>query len=432
MSCRRQGKPEAGNLHGALRVAVLIVGVTADLGGMRVCDVKADEQIIPSITVSERYDTNVFNAAPEFIPLGTTQWDLVTTVWPQVQLLSNRQGVKTDFTAGVSGNTFVNNPELSFISTNASLYSDLDKLMSRFLRGARLTVEDYFEFTPQPPAFLTGVQVSQGVPDIFARGLQVARANSTTNTARARGAYAWSPTVGLLGEYSHSLFSIGQVFVTEGSTASPIAGLSTTTNAWAVGPGLRLSKGQSVSLKYHSARTDFSGGGEQEQSFSTRGIEAGYEKETGSLKVSFAGGGLIIEPAKRTYLTGSLTLRGQVDPSTAATVTLSRAITPSLFGTIGALISNTVGVSVEHRLERGLRLTGAVNYAVNESTPVKDTMFETVTGQVVLAYPLSRTLTTKLAYDYSRFTFSTSTGGIAGDFLVDKSALTLSAVFAWK
>lgn len=392
----------------------------------------ADTRVIPSVTLSERYDTNVFNAASRFIPPGRKKWDFVTSIWPQVRLISNEEGVKTDLIVGASGNTFVNNPELSFISTNGALTSNLDKFIGQWIPGAKLEVSDYFRYTPQPPAFLTGVQTSEGVPDIYARGLQVARANSISNTARATGTYALSPTVSVLGKYSHSLFSIGRVFVSQGTAgATPTSGLETETHAWAVGPSFRLSRGDTVSLQYQNAQTSFSGRGAPGQGFTTRGVEGEYSGTTDNWTVLLAGGGTFVEPGDRTYPTGRLILTTRYDPSTTAIITLSRTISPTLFGTIGALVSNSAGVSLEHSLERGVRLTGTVNYATNESTPVKSTKFETIAGQLMLTYPLSRTVATTIKYDHTRFTFNSSVGGITNDFLVGKSALTLSVVFVW-
>ena len=393
----------------------------------------ADTRVIPSITVSERYDTNVFNAASKFIPPERKKWDFVTSVWPQVRVISSEEGVKTDLLVGANGNTFVNNPELSFISTNGALTSNLDKFVGRWIPGAKLEVSDYFRYTPQPPAFLTGLQASEGVPDIYTRGLIVARANSTSNTAKVTGSYALAPTVDLLGTYSHSFFSIGRVFVSQGTAgATPTSGLTTETHAWAVGPSLHLSKGDTVSLQYKNAETSYSGRGAPSQGFTTRGVEAEYSGTIEDWTVKFTGGGTLVEPGNRTYPTGRIVLSTKLDPATTAIITLSRSISPTLFGTIGALVSNTAGVSLEHSLERGVLLTGTINYATNESTPLKSTKFETIAGQLMLTYPLSRTIATTMKYDYSHFTFNSSVGGITNDFLVDKSVITLSVVFTWQ
>ena len=394
--------------------------------------VHAETRLIPSLTVSERYDTNIFNAAPQFIPPGTKKWDFATTASPQVRLISREREVQSDLTAGVSGNSFVNNPELSYVTTNASLRSNLDKLVSQLIPGAKLEISDYFLYTPQPPAFLTGVQTSQGVPDIYSRGLQVARANSTSNTAKAAGTYALTPAVSLGGEYLYSFYSIGTVFVSQGTGgATPSSGLSTKTQAWSVGPSLRLSKGDTLSFKYNNAQTSFSGGGVPDSSFTAHGIEAGYTGVIGDWSVTLGGGGTLIEPGSLIYPTGKLALTAKLDPATTATVGFSRTIAPSLLGTLGALISNTTSVSVQHSLEKGLRMTGTVNYAFNESAPAKDVTYKTLVSQLQLSYPLSRIVTTSLTYDYSHFTFDSTTPGAATSFLVGKSAVTLAFGFTW-
>lgn len=417
-------------------IAWLFTGIfleaVSDYGHIGGPPAHAETKVIPSVTVSERYDTNVFNAAPEFIPTGRKEWDLVTTAAPSLRLIVPDRDIKTDLTVGATANTFVNNPELSYVSTNAALTSNLDSLVRQLIPGAKLNVSDYFQFTPQPPAFLTGVQASQGVPDIYSRGLLIARANSVSNTATATGEYALSSTVSLQGEYSHAYFSLGTVFVTQEVGATPISGLTTNTNAWSVGPKLRLSHGDTLSLKYQTAKTDFSGGGVPDLNFTTHVVRAEYLRATPDWTASVNVGPGVIEPGGVFFYSGKLALSGKYDPATTATITLSRETAPSLFGTIGALISNTAGVSVQHDFERGLKLTGTVNYAINETAPAKDVKFETIAGQLVLSYPLSRIITTTLTYDYSHFKFDSSVGGVATGFLVDKSAVTLSAVFTWK
>jgi hypothetical protein len=147
--------------------------------------------------------------------------------------------------------------------------------------------------------------------------------------------------------------------------------------------------------------------------------------------VVFAGGGVLVDPGDRTYPIGRIVLTTKLDPATTAAIRLSRTIAPTLFGTIGALVSDTAGVSLEHSLERGVRLTGTINYATNESAPVKNTKFESLAGQLMLTYPLSRTIATTMKYDYTHFTYNSSVGGVTTDFLFGKSALTFSVAFTW-
>ena len=131
----------------------------------------AETRFIPALTVSEKYDTNIFNAAEQFIPSDRTQWDLATSIAPSLRMLNPDRDITTDLTAKVTGNAFVNNPELGYIATNVNFAANADKFIAQLFPGAKLTVYDYFDYTPQPPAFLTGVQTAQGVPDIYTRGL---------------------------------------------------------------------------------------------------------------------------------------------------------------------------------------------------------------------------------------------------------------------
>jgi hypothetical protein len=341
--------------------------------------------------------------------------------------------VQSDFIAGASGSTFINNPELSFITTNASLRSNFDKLVGQLIPGAKLDIADYFLYTPQPPAFLTGVQASQGVPDLYTRGLFVARAESMSNSATVRGTYAVAPGVSLRGDYAYSFFSLGTVYVTQGTGgATPTDGLKTDTHSWSVGPVIRLLKDDTLTLDYRNMQTHFAGGGVPDTSFTTHSLEAEYVGMFADWRVSILGGATLLQPGGLTYPTGRITLTTKYDQATTATFGFSRTIAPSLFGTLGALISNTATVSVGHSLERGLRITGTVNFAFNESAPVKEVTYETLAAEVQLAYPLSRTVTTTLTYDYSHFTYESTTPGAATNWLFNKSAVTLAFVFAWK
>lgn len=420
----------------ALLLTGLILDAISGYGLAGVSVAYADTRIIPSVTFSERYDSNVFNAASKFVPAGTKQWDFVTSVTPALQVTSPDHQVKTFLNAGVSASTMVNNPELSFYSTNVGLASNLNGLVGEFIPGAKLQVSDFFSFTPEPPGFLTGVK-SGTVPDLYARGLVVARANTITNSARATGQVPLSRDVSLQGEYIYSFFKIGTIYISQ-EPGAPVASLTTETRAASGGLNLQLSRADSVSIIYRNTQTNFSGvgAGETGQSvtsvsgqdirFGTHGIQVGYS--TGSPDWTFAlgAGSTIIEPGYRSYLSGNVKLEMKYGPSTSVAVSLSRDAAPSLFGTVGAMISTTGGLIVQHKFDRGLRLNATVNYAFNETAPEAFNTYESLAGQLVLTYPVTRTLTTSLQYNYSRFVFTSVGGDILGNYQVNRNAIMFS------
>ena len=250
---------------------------------------------------------------------------------------------------------------------------------------------------------------------------------------KAKGTYALFPGVNLVGEASYDYFSLGQVYVSQAPGATPISGLVTTTLSWSAGPSVRLSRGDVVGLKYLNSVTDFTGGGVPEQTFTTHVVQVDYEGKTRYGTVKLSGGPGVIQPGNDFYYSGKLAFIGKYDQATTATVSLSRQVAPSLFGTLGALISNTVTITGEHRFEKGVRLNGTVNYAQNESAPVANVRYETFGGQLMVSYPLSRIMTASLTYDYSRFKFVDSTiPGMVTGYEFDRNAVTFSIAFTWK
>src|SRR5687767_14273223 len=78
---------------------------------------EGDTKFVPSVTFSQRYDSNVL-FAPSGSKVGLTPWDFVTTASPTIQLLNRNRYAESSLLAGVSGNLFVNNSDLNFVSTN--------------------------------------------------------------------------------------------------------------------------------------------------------------------------------------------------------------------------------------------------------------------------------------------------------------------------
>lgn len=108
-------------------------------------------RIIPSVQVSERYDSNVFSASKRQLQ-GLTPEDFVTTIVPQLRGLytDRRELVKVNAMVGAVGSYYANNTGLSYVGANAGTVLDMSDLMSKWRPGTRWTVSDTFFYSPEP------------------------------------------------------------------------------------------------------------------------------------------------------------------------------------------------------------------------------------------------------------------------------------------
>src|SRR6185295_11920667 len=109
--------------------------------------------IIPSLSVSERYDSNVFNTPKSLLGPTKKPEDFITTVTPQINM---------SHTGSINGNLFVgglitrylHNSNLDYTGINAGGNSDLTGWANRFSqRISTLTVRGTYQFTPSASAF---------------------------------------------------------------------------------------------------------------------------------------------------------------------------------------------------------------------------------------------------------------------------------------
>src|SRR5690349_10033922 len=136
-------------------------------------------QLVPSICVSERYDSNVFYRP---VTKGLERHDYVTTVNPTLR--GNHRGDYASgfWEAGGFYETYVNNSGLNFFGSNGILSLDLDNTVKRLLPNAGLRIADSVSYIPTPPGFSNPVAgTNPGSPvnfqDAFAQGVLFTRTN---------------------------------------------------------------------------------------------------------------------------------------------------------------------------------------------------------------------------------------------------------------
>src|SRR5688572_26457028 len=93
---------------------VMILAMSTTVGsGSRI---HAETHYIPAINFSERYDSNVFYTAKEFVPPDAQQWDLVSTLSTALKVVNKSRVGDTEATASVNGNVYAYNTNLSYVS----------------------------------------------------------------------------------------------------------------------------------------------------------------------------------------------------------------------------------------------------------------------------------------------------------------------------
>lgn len=358
--------------------------------------------VIPSVQVSERYDSNVY-FAPKSLLQGLTPEDFVTTVVPQVRGLytDHEHLVKVNAVVGAVGSYYVNNAGLSYVGANAGVVLDMSDLLSKWRPGAKLTVSDTFFYSPQPPAFLVGGQLGQQANPLVA-GFQAYRTNTNSNSVNTLFELPLNRTVNVSGTYRNSFIHYGASQVPGAPTL-----ISQDLHAYTAG----LSK--EVSL-YDTVRVDFTGT-EFDQgrlgAFSARGGTLGWtHRFTPTMRLNATGGAQLlsgelngVQISSTIAPIGSLAVQWE-DPTTSITLAYRSGITPSFQSQGGALLNHLVSCNITQKtpIRDLVGLLGA-NYSIaNEygSHSGSAVSWTTVGGTAGLRYRATQKLFLTMIYSY--------------------------------
>jgi len=399
VSQAQMGGMGGGMGGGMLTIPGTEFGGVADPSSIRVVE---GLHVIPSVQVSERYDSNVF-FAPKSLLQGLTSEDFVTTVVPQVRGLytDHEHLVKLNAVVGAVGSYYVNNAGLSYVGANAGAVLDMSDLVSQWRPGAKWTVSDTFFYTPQPPAFLVGGQSGELANPLVA-GFQAYRTNTSSNSVNTVLELPLNRTVNLSGTYTNSFIHYG---------ASEVSGTPTLINQdlHAYTAGLL----KNVSL-YDTVRVDFIGnefGQGARGAFSARGGALGWtHRFTPTMRLNATGGAQLLSgesngvPISSTIApTGSLAIHWD-DHTTSITLSYRSGIIPSFQSQGGTLLNHLVLCNITRKtpIRDLVGLLGA-NYSVaNEygSNSGAALSWTTVGGTAGLRYRVTQKLFLTIIYSY--------------------------------
>lgn len=363
-------------------------------------------RVIPMITVSERYDSNIFNG------FGNPVSDFVTDIRPGARVEYSSDLVEGSFVGTAISAVYARNPGLNYIGTNVVLNATLDKITERMVRGLKLNLSEGATYYPEQPAFITPLSPESD----FTRGIQAVRNNSLTNITAAQSTYQITPLTQFNASYSFQLRRyIGQPQSQSSDPGVSIALFNNTVHSVSAGPMYRVSQSHTIGTSYVYRQVSIEpAGSPSAQSFASV-IHAGVVTWRSILSQELSAEispGFAVESRSpdRVIWTMRAGLQWQ-DSRNSAEISYTRNVFPSYFVQAALLISDMVGATYSYNFSSQWRAGFGANYAVNTSTEQGDLRFESigVNGSLVYAF-------------YPGMTVSVI--GSHGEFIVDQSSVT--------
>lgn len=411
-------------IAGLLSIIAAAVVATATM-------VHGETQVVPSIMLSEMYDSNVLLVPSSVVPARRVD-DLVTMLSPQVSVLHNGRLVSGTVQAGLSGARYVNNPGLSYVGVNTGLNLNLSEAVKRIIPNATLLVSDSFTFTPVLPSFIFPNDEGN-VEGVNLRGIQPARAMAYSNNATATGSYAITPRVSLTTSYMHSLVIFGTQF-----SAPSVGGFfNTTMQMITEGAQVNISPTDSLNVNYMYSLVDFKGGATfgGNSSFTSQGGTIGWSHTlTPSLKTNLVAGATVVSPgtpSQAMAYTGIATLTGTHQTATWF-LSYNRAVSPSFFIAAVPIVNDMVMASVSHPITARLSGSGTASYAHGNSIESGGgrLSFDSYQASLGLQYKITRTVTANTTYSHSLF-FS-ELAGARSEFDRNQVMFTISGTLPYR
>lgn len=232
-----------------MQVVGLLVGV------MVVHVAHAETRVIPYITISERYDSNVFLADVSTSNVNPEDW--VTSVIPQIAVLHRSPNFRGFVSGGATGEYYIKNNGLNYIGFNGTAGLDVSQIVQRHVPNATLQMSGSVIYTPLPPAFLRQDDSGQ-VDNPFVRGIQQFRTNTLTTTGSINGSYGLTQRTRLHLGYSYAHIQFGNTLGNLGQS-SAVQTFDSTSHIGSGGLTYQLSQTDLVGVRYSYSFIDQTG-----------------------------------------------------------------------------------------------------------------------------------------------------------------------------
>jgi len=445
-----------------------------------------ETRIVPVISATEQYDTNVFFTPKSQLQPGTQPEDFITTVIPQVVGTYTGMLVDANASLGALVTHYVNNPNLDYLGFNASGAINLARVVQQSLpRLKAWSVTGTYQYTPSFSAFGGGGSgyggagfggagggAQPGGPGPFEVGLVTQRVRTESVSFGTAATYALAPTtdfqaslsyntIGFGGQYQqnpqaqNSLFNTSVLSISAGVSTQPTAN---DTVSVTYSPG-SFSQQNAANFKTHSGTVTWSKVWSRELSAVLGGGLVLLEPYTntgsgtpqrvpafllpkGTASMTYASGSSFMRAAGgEGGLFGSLpTLAGTLAPGGtsgrgAYSVSLGYniGVSPAFVGVSGALLSQVVSLLGSVGLTDRLTAEGGANLGYSKQAgEAAGTTFITYGTTVGFNYSLTPTLRASLGHNWLSFDQSSAaaTGGTSS-YSFSKQTVLLSLSYAF-
>ena len=285
--------------------------------------VSAQTTIIPSLTVSERYDSNIFWAPKSLLSPGSKPEDFITTVTPQINIAHAGSLMRGSLFGSGLVTKYLHNPSRDFTGYNVGGQLDLaDAAHQVSQRITSLTVTGTYRSTPSTTGFgATGGGLGTGFGStsggVLETGQVTNRASRNIYTLGVMGGYQLTGLTTLTAGYNYSKVSFGEQ---QGGVNNPL--FDTTSHRGLTTISTRISPRDTVgatATMSHFIQEDSSGSSGR-GTFTTITETLNWSRLwTEQLSTSLSGGGILKLPVGSDIPGQSV--KSQFVPTVAATMT---------------------------------------------------------------------------------------------------------------
>jgi hypothetical protein len=294
-------------------------------------------RVVPTISVREIYDSNVFYADKSNLPQGLSTDDFITMFVPQITVSQANSLVSTNLSVGALIQKFAKNTNLDNVGFNAAAGIDISRLANRYLPRMRTArIYGTYMYSPSTPPFgagglgggfggmgggmmgggmgmmrggMMGGIGRVGVAGPLDSGLLAQRTRVSIYNIGLNSSYALSPSADFQTSLMYSRLSFGGSYTpTETPQSGQALTFDTTNYNVSAGPMTRISAVDSIGFTYIFSQTSQANFGQ----FSTHTGNLNWSRTwTREISSSLRGGMTLVEPIPINRFSSSATQSGE-------------------------------------------------------------------------------------------------------------------------